>query len=36
MQQVEYEAARAFAQYAQADPKHRVVTNQLESRWKAQ
>lgn len=35
MQQVEYEAARAFEQYDQADPKNRLVTSQLESRWKA-
>ena len=35
IQQVEYEAARAFEQYDQADPKHRLVTSQLESRWKA-
>jgi hypothetical protein len=36
MQQGEYEAAHAFAQYDHAAPKHRVVTSQLESRWKAQ
>ena len=36
IQQVEYEAARAFEQYDQADPKHRLVTSQLESRWNAQ
>ena len=35
IQQVEYEAARAFEQYDQADPKHRLVTSQLESRWNA-
>jgi DNA invertase Pin-like site-specific DNA recombinase len=35
MQQVEYEAARAFAQYDQADPQPRLVTSQLESRWNA-
>jgi hypothetical protein len=35
MQQVEYEAARAFEQYDQADPKNRLVTSQLESRWNA-
>jgi hypothetical protein len=34
-QQVEYEAARAFEQYAQVDPKHRLVANQLASRWNA-
>jgi hypothetical protein len=27
--------ARAFEQYAQVDPKNRVVANQLESRWNA-
>jgi DNA invertase Pin-like site-specific DNA recombinase len=35
IQQVEYEAARAFEQYDQADPKNRLVTSQLESRWNA-
>jgi hypothetical protein len=35
LQQVEYEAARAFEQYDHADPKHRLVTSQLESRWNA-
>jgi hypothetical protein len=35
MQQVEYEAARAFAQSEQADPQPRLVTSQLESRWHA-
>ena len=35
IQQVEYEAARAFEQYDQVDPKHRLVTSQLESRWNA-
>jgi len=35
MQQVEYEAARAFAQDDQAAPKHRLVTSQLASRWQA-
>ena len=35
IQQVEYEAARAFEQYDQVDPKHRLVANQLESRWNA-
>src|SRR5262249_14645934 len=30
IQQVEYEAARAFEQYDQAAPKHRLVTSQLE------
>jgi len=35
MQQVEYEVARAFEQYNQVDPKHRLVANQLESRWNA-
>jgi hypothetical protein len=35
IQQVESEAARAFEQYDQVDPKHRLVANQLESRWQA-
>jgi hypothetical protein len=35
IQQVEYTVARAFEQYAQVDPKNRVVANQLESRWNA-
>jgi hypothetical protein len=35
IQQVEYEAARAFEQYDHADPKNRLVTSQLESRWNA-
>jgi hypothetical protein len=35
MQQVEYEAARAFEQDDQVDPKHGLVANQLESRWQA-
>ena len=35
IQQVEYEAARAFEQYDQVDPKHRLVADQLESRWNA-
>jgi hypothetical protein len=35
MQQVAYEAARAFAQYDQAAPQQRLVTSQLESRWHA-
>jgi DNA invertase Pin-like site-specific DNA recombinase len=35
LQQVEYEAARAFEQYDHADPKNRLVTSQLESRWNA-
>jgi hypothetical protein len=35
MQQVEYEVARAFEQDDQVDPKHRLVANQLESRWNA-
>jgi DNA invertase Pin-like site-specific DNA recombinase len=34
-QQVEYEVARAFEQYEQVAPKHRLVANQLESRWNA-
>jgi hypothetical protein len=35
IQPVAYEAARAFEQYDQADPKNRLVTSQRESRWKA-
>jgi hypothetical protein len=33
IQQVEYEAMRAFEQYDQVDPRHRLVASQLESRW---
>jgi Recombinase zinc beta ribbon domain len=35
MQQVEYEVARAFEQYDQVAPKHRLVAGHLESRWNA-
>jgi DNA invertase Pin-like site-specific DNA recombinase len=35
IQQVDYEATRAFEQYDQVDPKHRLVASQLESRWNA-
>lgn len=35
IQQVEYEAARAFEQFDQVDPRNRLVANQLESRWNA-
>jgi Recombinase zinc beta ribbon domain len=35
IQQVEYEAARAFEQYDHAAPKNRVGTSPRESRWKA-
>jgi DNA invertase Pin-like site-specific DNA recombinase len=33
IQQVEYEAQRAFDQYNQADPANRLVTEVLEQRW---
>ena len=33
LQQVEYEAQRAFDQYDQADPANRLVTEVLEQRW---
>jgi hypothetical protein len=33
LQQLEYEAARAFDQYNQADPRHRLVAAELERRW---
>ena len=33
IQQVEYEAMRAFEQYDQVDPRYRLVASQLESRW---
>ena len=32
-QQLEYEAARAFDQYNQVDPAHRLVAEVLEQRW---
>jgi DNA invertase Pin-like site-specific DNA recombinase len=33
LQQVEYEAQRAFLQYDQADPTNRLVVDTLEQRW---
>jgi DNA invertase Pin-like site-specific DNA recombinase len=33
LQQLEYEAQRAFDQYDQADPSNRLVTEVLEQRW---
>jgi hypothetical protein len=33
LQQARYEAERAFAQYDQADPSNRLVTDVLEQRW---
>ena len=36
LQQVRYEAERAFAQYDQADPNNRLVADVLEQRWNAQ
>jgi DNA invertase Pin-like site-specific DNA recombinase len=33
LQQVEYEAQRAFVQYDQADPGNRLVVDTLEQRW---
>ncbi len=33
LQQVEYEAQRAFLQYDQADPANRLVVDTLEQRW---
>jgi DNA invertase Pin-like site-specific DNA recombinase len=33
LQQLEYEAQRAFEQYDQADPNNRLVTDTLEQRW---
>lgn len=32
-EQLEYEAARAFEQYNQVDPRHRLVAAELERRW---
>lgn len=34
-QQARYEAERAYAQYDQADPNHRLVVDVLEQRWNA-
>jgi hypothetical protein len=33
LKQAEYEAARAFEQYNEVDPRNRLVANELESRW---
>jgi DNA invertase Pin-like site-specific DNA recombinase len=33
LEQVEYEAARAFEQYNEADPRNRLVASELERRW---
>lgn len=33
LQQVEYEATRAFEQYDEVDPRNRLVATELESRW---
>ena len=33
LQQLEYEAQRAFLQYDEADPKNRLVVETLEQRW---
>ena len=33
LQQLEYDATRAFDQYDQADPRHRLVASELERRW---
>jgi hypothetical protein len=33
LQQVEYEARRAFEQYDEVDPRRRLVANELERRW---
>jgi hypothetical protein len=35
LQQLRYEAERAFAQYDQADPSNRLVADVLEQRWNA-
>jgi hypothetical protein len=35
LQQLRYEAERAFAQYDQADPNNRLVADVLEQRWNA-
>jgi DNA invertase Pin-like site-specific DNA recombinase len=35
LQQLEYEAQRAFEQYDEADPRHRLVAAELERRWNA-
>jgi DNA invertase Pin-like site-specific DNA recombinase len=33
LEECEYQAARAFEQYNQADPRHRLVAAELERRW---
>jgi DNA invertase Pin-like site-specific DNA recombinase len=35
LKQLDYEAQRAFEQYDQVDPRHRLVAQELESRWNA-
>lgn len=35
VEQLDYEAARAFEQYNEADPRNRLVAAELESRWNA-
>ena len=35
IEQLEYEAKRAFEQYDEVDPRHRLVASQLEQRWNA-
>lgn len=35
IQQLEYEAQRAFEQYDEVDPRHRLVAAELENRWNA-
>ena len=35
LQQLEYEAQRAFEQYDNADPRNRLVASELERRWNA-
>jgi hypothetical protein len=35
LQQCEYEAQRAFEQYNEVDPRHRLVAAELERRWNA-
>ncbi|MBI3046843.1 MAG: recombinase family protein [Acidobacteria bacterium] len=36
LEQLEYEARRAFEQYDQADPRNRLVASELERRWNVQ
>jgi len=35
LQEAEYEARRAFEQYDEVDPRHRLVADELERRWNA-